>query len=149
MYGKIKTGIHTTKFIRKDKENRVISMALYGSNPRYTKGAVENAKLIRRIFPGWKLRIYLASKDYPATLLVPRRIIDKLQHLNVDLFFINSSVGILEPRMWRFLVANDNTVDRFIIRDADSRLIPRECSGSAKMVEIKQVFPLYSRSSRT
>ena len=35
---------------RKD-EKRVISMSLYGSNPRYTRGAIENAKLVDKVFP--------------------------------------------------------------------------------------------------
>ena len=65
---------------RKD-ENRVISMSLYGSNPRYTRGAIENAKLVDKVFPGWKLRIYLSNAS---NLAVPHDIVHQLESLNVD-----------------------------------------------------------------
>ena len=58
--------------------NRVISMTLYGSNPQYTNGALENAKRIGEIFPGWKLRIYLSFSDAEGStkmdLAVPHEI---------------------------------------------------------------------------
>ena len=39
----------------------VVSMSLWGSDGRYTNGALANAELIKVFFPGWTLRIYTES----------------------------------------------------------------------------------------
>ena len=119
------------------EENRVISMSLYGSDPRYTRGAIENAKLITKVFPGWKLRIYLSNVS---NVGVPSDIVKQLKTSNVDLVFMNPSTTKVKPMMWRFLVANDVTVDRFIVRDADSRLIPRDATEVEVWIQSGKAF---------
>lgn len=42
-------------------ENRYISFGLYGNNPKYTAGAIENTKLAKIYYPGWKCRFYVTS----------------------------------------------------------------------------------------
>jgi hypothetical protein len=39
-------------------KRRVISLSLYGNLDIYDVGAVRNAKLIKKYFPGWVLRVY-------------------------------------------------------------------------------------------
>jgi hypothetical protein len=39
-------------------EKRVVSYGLYGSNPKYTIGAVRNSELVHVWFPGWVARFY-------------------------------------------------------------------------------------------
>ncbi len=54
--------------------------------------------------------------------------------INIDenLIFRNSSINMgLSPTLYRFLVADDPKVERFIIRDTDSRITYRE----AKSIE--------------
>ena len=119
------------------KENRVITMSLYDSDPRYTQGAIENAKLVDKVFPGWKLRIYLSSASNVA---VPHNIVDQLKSLNVDLVFMDPSSSVIKPALWRFLVANDVTVDRFIVRDADSRLISRDATEVERWIQSGKAF---------
>ena len=41
------------------KEKRVVSYGLYGSNPKYTTGAIRNAELVKIYFPGWVARFYV------------------------------------------------------------------------------------------
>lgn len=99
--------------------NNVISYSLYGSNPRYTDGAIANANLSQFVYPGWEMRVYHDSKvpssildslrRYPHVKLVP---MDKTNHKN--------------PMVWRFFVASDPKVERYIVRDIDSRLSARE-----------------------
>ena len=106
-------------------------MSLYGSNPRYTNGVLDNAKLLKKVFPGWKLRIYLPQMNGSQhvsgiNLTVPKAVVHQLKALDADLIFMDPFKTNLAPMMWRFLVANDVTVDRFIVRDADSRLITRD-----------------------
>jgi hypothetical protein len=42
--------------------------------------------------------------------------------------------GGIAGMFWRFLVADDPSVDRFIVRDADSRLNPRDALAVAEWV---------------
>ena len=112
-------------------------MSLYGSDPRYTTGAIENAKLIDKVFPGWKLRIYLSNTS---NMRVPSDIVDQLKSLNVNLVFMDPSTTTVKPMTWRFLVANDVTVDRFIVRDADSRLIPRDATEVERWIQSGKIF---------
>ena len=41
------------------KEKRVVSYGLYGTNPKYTTGAIRNAELVKIYFPGWVARFYV------------------------------------------------------------------------------------------
>ena len=136
---------NTANITLRRKENRVISLFLYGANARYTRGAIENAKLIDKVFPGWKLRIYLPNTNKSRNCTtnhsgVPYNVIKQLKSLNVDLVFINLSKSVVKPMMWRFLVANDVTVDRFIVRDADSRLIPRDAMEVERWIQSGKAF---------
>ena len=45
-----------------------VSYSLYGSDPRYIDGIIENAELMPKIYPGWKMRVYY-GKDVPEKTL--------------------------------------------------------------------------------
>ena len=47
---------------------------------------------------------------------------------------------VIKPAFWRFLVANDVTVDRFIVRDADSRLIQRDATEVERWIQSGKAF---------
>ena len=96
------------------REKRVISFSLYGSNPKYTQGAVRNAELVGTYFPGWVCRFYVAE--------VPEHILSRLKALGSEVYPMSNYGNMLS----RFLVAADPTVDRYIIRDTDSRLNQRD-----------------------
>mmetsp|Transcript_24523 Transcript_24523/g.62284 ORF Transcript_24523/g.62284 Transcript_24523/m.62284 type:complete len:330 (-) Transcript_24523:830-1819(-) len=104
---------------RMGKGRRIIAMSLYGDNPRYTMGAIENAVVVLRSWHGWTLRIYHDDT-------VPSNVLHILVTLHVELKHIyrrgQGAIGM----MWRFLIAADRTVSRFIVRDADSRLTLRD-----------------------
>ena len=59
---------------------------------------------------------------------VPRPIVGQLERLGAQIMRVDdtSMGGGIGGMFWRFLVAGDPAVDRFIIRDSDSRLNPRE-----------------------
>ena len=101
-------------------EKRVIAYGLYGSDPKYTRGAIRNSELVNTIFPGWTARFYCRGD-------VPPAIIDELRKNGAEIVDMgNGGGGSIAGMFWRFLVADDPTVDRFIVRDSDSRLNPRE-----------------------
>ena len=130
---------------RTQKENRVVSMSLYGSDPRYTKGAIANSKIIRDVFPGWKLRIYLPLMDNTLSprskMAVPLELVYPLRAEGVQLVFIDPVTHpVKNGRMWRFLVANDQKVDRFIVRESDAKLIPRDAIEVKRWIQSGEAF---------
>jgi hypothetical protein len=94
----------------------VISMSLYGREPKYVTGALENAALAPRIYPGWELWAY-TEPGHPA--------IAPLMEAGAVVWTVSRSSGH-EGMFWRFLAAGEPGVERVIFRDADSRLNHRE-----------------------
>jgi len=74
---------------------RVISYSLYGSNPRYTDGAISNAKLMKEIYPGWDMRVYYDNS-------VPMEIIEQMKELQVQL--VDMIMGQSAQKTFRFRI---------------------------------------------
>ena len=95
---------------------QVISYSLWGNAPKYTMGAIHNANLIEKIFPGWIMRIYHNNT-------VPKNILDELRvNKFVELVYVEENKFSWGGLYWRFYVQDDETVDRYIVRDLDCRL---------------------------
>ena len=115
-------------------------MSLYGSNRRYTMGAIRNAQLAPVIYPGWTLRFYT---ELPSTRVLPSSVITRLRQLGADVHDLPQSGKTLAPMLWRFTVILDPSVELFIVRDSDSRLTPRDAavvSDWLKQEPAKSVF---------
>lgn len=97
---------------------KIISFSLWGKSRLYCLGALANAKLAQVLFPGWRCRFYVADD-------VPQRIVDDLIALGAEIVHKPASLGFV-GLFWRFEVADDPEVERFIVRDCDSRLTPRD-----------------------
>jgi len=103
-------------------------MSLYGTNPRYTWGVIRNAQLVPVYLPDWRLRVYVTADTAPQSeLAVPPRVLKKLRLLDVQIAKVSTKSTIM-PRNWRLLAAIDQTLDYFLVRDADSRLSKREAA---------------------
>lgn len=104
-------------------EKKCISYAVFQlseqpPSPAYTDGFLFNADLARLLFPGWKIFLYLDSRlegsDFHKTITG--------QHSDiVNIVWKESSPGRF-GMTWRFLVADHEDCDRWIVRDADDRL---------------------------
>lgn len=105
---------------------RVISFSLYGHDPRYTWGAVRNARLALQHYPDWICRFYV-PEDYN-----DKAIADLMEFENVEIAHFQDGIP---PMMQRFMVADDESVERFIVRDADSRLSAREAAAVQQWIE--------------
>jgi hypothetical protein len=101
------------------KEKRVISFGLYGTREKYTVGAVHNALLVGKYFPGWICRFYVTSD-------VPEETLQALKDAGSEIENVPKGMGYSSGMFWRFMVAADSSVDRFIVRDVDSRLNARD-----------------------
>ena len=96
--------------------DKVISFSIYGDKLMYTVGLLRNLELSKEIYPGWKVYVYYNNT-------VPSEFIEKYRQFdNCELFDMTgfNCPGVL----WRFLPKDG--VERFISRDADSRLLIRE-----------------------
>ena len=92
----------------------VISFSLWGTAPFYAYGAMINLVLARTVYPGWDCRFYVAAD-------VPHPCVAFLRDNGADVRNIEDEypgVGLFQ----RFLVMNDPTVGRFLVRDCDARL---------------------------
>ena len=99
---------------------------LYGANPKYTQGMLRNAKLAKTVFAGWTVWVYVDRT-------VPASIKQALQQEGAELKEVaeeekrtSNLGGGIGGMFWRFLAIDDAGVERFIVRDADSRLNRRE-----------------------
>jgi hypothetical protein len=96
----------------------VISFSLWGPAPFYSYGAMINLVLSRSVYPGWTCRFYVGAD-------VPRAAVAFLADNGADVRNIADEypgVGLFQ----RFLVMNDPTVGRFLVRDCDARLSSAE-----------------------
>jgi len=99
---------------------KIISFCIYGNNPKYTDAAIANLKLQPIIYPGWTCRFYVDGS-------VPTPIILELEKLGAEVVVMPNAIGHL-GMFWRFEPLKDTSLERFIVRDTDSRLNVREAA---------------------
>ena len=110
----------------------VISFSLWGKAPFYAYGAMINLVASRAVYPGWACRFYVAAD-------VPRQCVSYLRDNGADVRNIEDeypSVGLFQ----RFLVMNDRTVGRFLVRDCDARLSTAEADLVQQWIDSGEPF---------
>ena len=112
------------KFTNSSKK-KLICFSLWGSNGCYNWGALENALLAKKIYPGWICRFYIGKNVIP-------EVINYLKELNnVELVFMKENKAMANT-FWRFIPCFEEECEIYLSRDTDSRLNIRE----KKAVEI-------------
>lgn len=96
---------------------KVIAFSLWGSNPKYTVGAVANAKLASVIYPDWLCEFYVGSD-------VPENILAQLKNQKNSIIIPKTEPNNWTGMFWRFHAGYN--ADITIFRDTDSRLSARE-----------------------
>jgi len=102
-----------------DNRRNVVAFSLWGTDRRYLVGAERNAVAVPLIYEGWRARFYLDDS-------VPVTLRERLLDLGADLVLMPRPKRAFSGLFWRFLVADDVEVDRYLIRDADSIVNVRE-----------------------
>lgn len=120
---------------------RVVSFSLYGNIPLYTTGAIENAELVHSIYPGWTARFYVDDTVSPDILSALTTRGAEVVHVSAP------SLGPHYGRCWRAWIAAEQGVERFIVRDTDSRLNTREKAAVDAWMSSNKTFHLM-RDSR-
>lgn len=115
-----------------DQKN-VIAFSLWGQQVNYLWGALDNLLAAPRLYPGWQVRIYLDES-------VPEPVQALLRELGADLRLQPGGQTTRQKLCWRFHVANDPTVHRFLVRDIDSVLKARERVAVDAWIESGKTF---------
>lgn len=97
----------------------VIAFSLFGAQPRYLDGALRNAAVAPYVYPGWRCRFYCDDSVPPSTR-------SALSRLGADVVLVPKPQRWSDALFWRFLVAEDPSVGRFLVRDCDSVVNVRE-----------------------
>lgn len=111
------------------KKKQVIAFTLFGSDPRYLRGALDNALAARALYPGWTCRFYVDDS-------VDEAFLEVLEEEGAEVIRDESGNRDLRHLLTRrFLVADDPKVGRFMCRDCDSVVNPREAAAVAGWIE--------------
>ena len=112
---------------------QVISYSLYGTNPRYTVGAIKNAVLATRFFPGFFVRYYV-SPTVPVWVMQTLMLFENTEVIMVDKPDNNLA------KFWRFEAISDPEVDVVLSRDVDARLGYREALAHQEFLDSGLTF---------
>lgn len=124
---------------------RYVSFSLWGDNPKYLVGAVENVKLAKVIYPDWVCRFYVPFNDSNPAL---EATINELETLGAHVLAGDHDIS---PMYWRYRVADLKSIDYWIARDCDSRLSLREKAAvdewiaSGKLIHTMRDHPAHCR----
>ena len=103
-----------------EEGHKVVSFSFFGKLRNiYQRGLVENARLTRRLYPGWRIRVYVSSDP---TDRVPMCTLT-CQH-SITICHVSSSLHHVGD-VWRYLAVLDPGVSVMVSRDLDSRLSHR------------------------
>ena len=109
----------------------VIAFSVYGNITKYIKGAIKNSVLCGVYYVGWVCRFYVDE-------FFPTYAKHFIQKVGGEVLPFPRMEGLTQPighMFARFLVAADPAVNRFLIRDTDSRLGARERIAVQQWVE--------------
>jgi tetratricopeptide (TPR) repeat protein len=119
-----------------DAQRQVIAFSLFGDHPRYCETAKLNVSAAQQLLPHWTCRFYVDDT-------VPVGVRDALRTLGAQVLEVTAADRqTLSGLMWRFLVLEDDSVDRFLIRDADSLISRREVAAIEAWLQSDRFFHL-------
>lgn len=106
-------------FSSNDTSRNIVAFSLFGDKARYCETAIMNCDAVARMLPGWTCRFYCDET-------VPQDVRGRLVAKGGEVVMVDATQKDVPPLMWRFLVADDPQVVRFLVRDADSLIGGRE-----------------------
>jgi hypothetical protein len=112
-------GLPVPPFDPSRAERNVISFSLHGDDERTMRTAIMNARAARFLYLGWTCHFYIDDR-------VPTPVVEALGAEGARLLKVSGLPTDPFGTFWRFLVADDPAVDRFIVRDAEAMLNVRE-----------------------
>ena len=114
-------------------KKKVCAFSLFGSNSRYLRGALYNVIVGRELYPEWSMRFYVDGT-------VPKEFKDALGSLDAEVLEQKDGQTRDMKLCWRFFVASDPDVGRFLVRDCDSGFSLREAIVVDEWMESGKLF---------
>lgn len=121
----------------------VVSYSFYGDEQnQYFMGIERNIVDVQQHYPGWSVRVYHnLSKSQQTALFCPLAC----RYNFVDFCDVRdiAGVGDLSDKfgmIWRFMPLGDDSVNRFLVRDLDSIILPREKYAVQEWIESGRSF---------
>ena len=122
----------------------LIVFSLWGTDNRYLAGAQNNAIVARYLYPDWKVRFYVDRS-------VPEQVIKALRHMGAQVVIAPDKLPAAKFGLfWRFMVEDDENVDIYLVRDADSVMNMKERAAvedwlrSGKAFHVMRDLPTHS-----
>lgn len=121
---------------------KIIAFSLWGNRPTYAHGAVRNAELAAKIYPGWTSRFYLGKDVSPD-------LVRRLSEFPMTEVILTGEDPGWRGMFWRFWPAAEADVEVLLVRDVDCRVGPREAAavrewlGSPHGFHIMRDHPLH------
>ncbi|NTV20561.1 MAG: hypothetical protein HGA57_04135 [Chlorobium limicola] len=122
-------------FHNSKSSRNIIAYSLWGNKTRYVDGAVFNARVARVVYPAWTCRFYCDGS-------VPETVLEELRRNGAQIVMMPAMRQVYHGLFWRFQVVSDPSVDRFLIRDADSPLTCQERVAVDEWIESGKLFHL-------
>ena len=132
--------VETALIQDKEFEKRCISYSLYkpsdsGVITLYTEGFLHNVEIAKLLYPQWKIKLYLDiwmnGSEFHKTIS---------EYEKVDIIWMKNNSEGDSGHMWRFLVADREDCDRWIVRDTDSRLSIRTMQATNEWIWSRRSF---------
>lgn len=111
---------------------RIISFTLFGPDPTYAHGAVANAKLAARLYPGWVCRFHVGDTVDRETLT------ELVMQPNTQVVLHTGEPEDYTALFWRFRGLDEEAV--WLFRDCDSRLNTREAAAVEQWLQSDALF---------
>lgn len=108
-----------------------VAFSLYGAVPRYVQGAIRNSELMPKIYPGWQMHLWYSET-------VPGGALEHLASAGVRLHPMNGKHP--QQMFYRFLIHDEPNVERYLIRDCDSRISEVERGCVAEWIDQQTVL---------
>ena len=105
---------------------KIISISVWGDNPRYIKGALRQYELAQLYYPEWQFRIYTDNKN---------KFIGQMPKANI-IEFKDGSYGMY----WRFETLFEHPDNIVLVRDSDSRITYRESLAVKEWLHSSKTF---------
>ena len=105
-----------------NNKKKVISFCLWGEEPKYVVGLIENIKLAKEYYPDWICYIYIHHKSFTNNVLQTKLGMFS----NVNIIIKRGNIRSKRSMLWRLEPILDESVELFISRDVDTRILLRE-----------------------
>jgi len=97
---------------------KIISFSFWGDKPQYVNGAIWNAEHAKDFYPEWTCRFYHDDS-------IPADALARITATGAEMVLMKRTDDVL-GMYWRFAPLDDKDIERFIVRDIDSKFTKRE-----------------------